>query len=213
MEQDKDQASLLFAFLKKNLFIISLLSISFLFIVVGLIQYFKPQNEVKIEFTKSEDSRAVAGEKSTETKIMVDVSGAVSSPGVYLLAEGARLQDALIAAGGLSQNSDREYVAKRLNLAQKLSDGAKLYIPAVDETPITGNSLSSNSNVTVNTQGEAVNINSASQAQLESLPKIGPVTAKKIIDGRPYNNTNDLVDKKAVSQKIYDEIKDLISAF
>ena len=58
--------------------------------------------------------------------------------------------------------------------------------------------------------GDKVNINNASQKELESLPGIGPVTARKIIESRPYSSAEELVEKKIVSQKMLDEIKSLI---
>ena len=140
-------------------------------------------------------------------KVSVDVSGAVANPGVYKLDEGLRVEDAIIAAGGFKENANKEYISKYLNMAQKLSDGSKIYIPKEGET------------ATANTQGALVvgsavsaqvNINSAPQPELEALPGIGPVTASKIISDRPYQKIEDLLDKKIVNKSTFEKIKDSI---
>jgi competence protein ComEA len=118
----------------------------------------------------------------------------------------ARVHDALVAAGGLTENADR----KAVNLAAKIADGQKIYIPAIGESPVQvlGSTVSGSSG----TDGSGlVSVNNASQSELESLPGIGPVTSQKIIDGRPYSSIEDLVSKKVVGQKTYDKIISLIS--
>jgi competence protein ComEA len=147
----------------------------------------------------------------------VDVEGQVQKPGVYKVSDGARLQDALIAAGGMSSIADREYISKHLNLAQKVVDGGKIYIPGIDEkTTDTPVSIDSDSNISsTNTLGDnsgLININSSSAEQLDTLPKVGAVTAQKIISGRPYISTDELVSKKILGQKTYDGLKDKITA-
>lgn len=147
---------------------------------------------------------------SDRSNIFVDVEGAVLKPGVYKLTAEARIQDALIAAGGLSQEADREYVAKMINLAAKISDGAKIYVPKVGESSTS--SIGSAGGVAGSVAG-LININMASQSELESLPGIGPVTATKIIDNRPYSSIDDLLTKKIVGQKVFGEIKEKISVY
>ncbi len=145
---------------------------------------------------------------ATPKPIKVDISGAVQKPGVYDLKEGARVEDAITAGGGFLDRVNQEYVAKNLNLASKLTDGTKLYIPFEGETVSanTGNSGSSG----VGTSG-MVNINTASDSELDSLPGIGQVTAAKIIQNRPYAEVEDLLNKKVVSKSVYDKIKDRIT--
>lgn len=112
----------------------------------------------------------------------------------------------MIAAGGLSARADREWVAKNLNLAMKLTDGAKVYVPAFGENagaPGSSEALVSGT----------ININTGSASELDGLPGVGPVTAQKIIDNRPYSSVQDLLSKKAVNQKVFDNIKDKISVF
>lgn len=106
-----------------------------------------------------------------------------------------------------SANSD--YLAKNINLAQKISDGMKIYIPSGTETvPI----QTSSSQTSVNsTQPALMNINTASLADLDKLPGIGVVTAQKIIDSRPYLGLEELVTKKAVGRSVYEKIEGMIT--
>lgn len=155
-------------------------------------------NKPKVEYPKES---IVSGIK----QISVDVSGAVVNPGVYQLEENSRVEDAVLSAGGLAENANGEYVSKYLNMALKLSDGMKIYIPMAGETYSGGSSVAG-----VKTQ---VNINTGTQAELEALSGIGPVTASKIISGRPYSKIEDLLTLKIVSKKVFDQIKDSISVY
>src|SRR5258708_7771435 len=65
--------------------------------------------------------------------ISVDISGAVKNPGVYQLKDGSRIEDSIKIAGGFADNANQEYISKYLNLAQKLSDGSKVYVPIEGE--------------------------------------------------------------------------------
>lgn len=156
-----------------------------------------------IEFS-SETTATAAGAQTQE--IWVDVAGAVVSPGVYRLSYGSRVENAIAAAGGLSSDADREAIARAVNRAAKLSDGAKLFIPKTGGVQTGGTASKTRATATV-----GVSVNSASQSELETLSGIGPVTAKKIIDGRPYLTLEELVSKKALSQSLFDKLKDQIT--
>ena len=144
--------------------------------------------------------------------------GEVQKPGVYKLPKDSRIEDALITAGGISINADRDWVERTLNRAAKVSDGLKIYIPPVDNQSVgssANNSLgyqSASSVFSVNT-GSLININSGSQGELESLPGIGPVYAQSIIDHRPYSNIEELVTKGALKKNVYEKIKELVSVY
>ncbi len=138
--------------------------------------------------------------------IYIDISGAVNKPGVYQVGANTRVGEALAKAGGISPEANLDWVAKNLNQASPVKDGMKLYIPRTTEVPTSQNTASEKTS-------ENLNINSASSSELEALPGIGPVTAGKIISGRPYQTVEDLVSKKIVSQKVYDQIKNLVSAW
>lgn len=157
---------------------------------------------------KSEQKTTAAVSAKTEATtfsrkvIKVDIEGAVERPGVYEVTNDSRIQDVLITAGGLGAKADRTYVSKVINLAQLVYDGQKIFIPEVN----TLSDLSNPSNLS-----NLINLNTASEAQLDTLPGIGPVTAKKIIAGRPYQTVSELLAKHLVSASIYEKIKDLIS--
>ncbi len=140
-------------------------------------------------------------------KIKVDISGAVSNPGVYSLESYSRVEDGVKIAGGFSASASAEYISKSLNLSQKLSDGQKIYIPfevePFDFAQVRGVGV-------VGEIREKIGINNGSQSQLESLPGVGPATATKIMAGRPYQTLEELRTKKAVSKAVFDKIKDLV---
>ena len=143
--------------------------------------------------------------KNSELK--VDISGAISNPGVHILPPDARIEDAIKSAGGFSASASANYISKSLNLSQKLSDGQKIYIPFEGES----GPVQSGGGEVAGAQTNIIGINSGSESQLDSLPGIGPVTAKKIISNRPYQTLDDLVTKKAVGKALFEKIKDLIN--
>lgn len=148
---------------------------------------------------------AQKGESSSQ--IMVDIAGAVNKPGVYNLASNARVSDAIEKAGGFSNSADKTWLAQNLNLAAKITDGQKIYVPVVGEV-----GKSNTGSVSGETSGK-INVNTASSSELDTLPGIGPVTAQKIISGRPYNSTDELLSKKAVGASTFEKIKDKISTY
>lgn len=196
--------------LRENILVSALFIIGMMLLSVGLIQFFLSSSKTNdIEF-QSGQTIADASESSRLKNIVVDVSGAVARPGVYSFQDNSRIQDALIAAGGLSAQADREYVAKSINLAALLKDGIKIYIPKVGENvqqiqSSTSNLPSDQSSIS------GISVNNASSQELDSLPGIGSVTAQKIINGRPYSSIEELQTRKIVSSKVFDEIKDKIS--
>ncbi|HLD24503.1 MAG TPA: ComEA family DNA-binding protein [Patescibacteria group bacterium] len=177
--------------------------VSFLFIALSLTIFIKSYQRVApITFSSDTEQSSVAGEIAP-TQITVDIEGAVVNPGVYELAVGSRVDDGIEAAGGFTKDADTEAISRSMNRAAKLSDGAKLYIPRVGETETSSvSSPSSPSSLST-----LININSASQSELEALSGVGPVTAGKIIGGRPYMRLEELVEKKAMSQSLFEKLK------
>lgn len=172
-------------------------------------------------------SRAPAGQPivlqpaPTKVPVAVHVIGAVPRPGLYEFAEGARVQDAIDAAGGLLASANVDAV----NLAALLTDGQQLNIPYKDgevpteapaepELPSSSNSEDENSSNSVNT--DLININTATLEELDSLPGIGPTIAQRIIDYRtdngPFTTIDEIMDVPGVGPSTFDEIKDLITA-
>lgn len=167
--------------------------------MAGGIIYNSIQSNRKVSILgKSTDEVAsVAGEISGR-RIQVEASGAVEKPGVYDMPYDSRVKDVLIIAGGLVSKADRNYISKNINLAQRVVDGGKIYFPYVGESGQT-------------TVGGLININLATATELDSLPSVGPVTAGKIITGRPYQDISELVSKKVVSSSVFQKIKDKIA--
>ena len=187
--------------------------ILFIYGLIALLGSASNKNDLTFESAKSASDSA----KTNAQNIIVDVEGAVVKPGIYSLNQGSRVQDALILALGLSEKADRNWVEKNLNLAAKLSDGVKIYIPRLGETnpPVGGSSMdvvkgvSSGTDVIDSTA--LININNASAGELDTLPGVGPVTAQKIIDNRPYTAIDELLSKKSVNSKVFSQIKDKVS--
>jgi competence protein ComEA len=181
----------------------------FLYGLIALLGSLSKPQDISFKSGATENSTDSAKPQNT---IQVDIEGAVVAPGVYKLAVNSIVQDVLVSSRGLSADADRSWVAKSLNLAAKLYDGAKVYIPKVGEagqilvSPLGG----TNPNGSVQ---NLININTASSDSLDSLPGVGPATVTKIVNGRPYSNSNELLDKKVVSSKVFDEIKDKISVY
>lgn len=170
------------------------------------------------------------GEKQSEVgfdhdlveDIFVDISGAVISPGVYKLSYGSRVTDLLRVSGGLVDNVSVEWVSKNLNLSEKLSDSQKVYIPfdwevqdyvtyKISPLIALGESTSSESTSNNGDTDSLINVNLASQDELESLPGIGEVTAGRIIDNRPYLDMENLIDKASISSITSEKIKNLVT--
>ena len=158
----------------------------------------KPEAE-KIEIIESESEIGT-------TVILVDVGGAVIKPGIYELGPEARVNDALILAGGLTKDADRDWISQNVNLAAKLTDGAKIYLPFLGETVKDSPSQGKGESFS-----EKININTASLSELDALWGIGSVTGQKIIDNRPYAKIEELLEKKIVKTNVYDAIKDKIT--
>jgi competence protein ComEA len=117
--------------------------------------------------------------------ITVDISGAVKTPGVYHFEKDSRVEDAVREAGGFNEQVHKQFVSKSLNLATKLTDGQKIYIPfegelaSVAPTAILAAATSTGSNPTSQSSSATINLNTSSQSELESLNGVGPVTASK----------------------------------
>jgi len=184
----------------RNLIPILLGTVGLLLLLVGVYQIFdnKKSSEPTIQFEENTPTPEVL-------EIVVDVEGAVMQPGVYKLTTDKRMVDALAAAGGLSSDADRNWVEKNINLAGKLTDGLKIYIPRDGEEVLSENDGGA-------TAVSVININLASISDLETLPGVGEVTAQKIVDGRPYTTIEELLEKKIVGSATFEKIKAKIAA-
>lgn len=150
-------------------------------------------------------------------EIVVDVAGAVAKPGLYHLGTGARVGDAIDAAGGFGPRVDVDRVGRELNLAATLQDGDQVRVPSRDDpatTPGGGGGGVGGSGGGGSGGGGLVNLNSATQAELEELPGIGPVTAEKIIAAReaaPFRAVDELRERGLVGEKTFEDIRALVT--
>jgi len=130
--------------------------------------------------------------------IYVDMDGAVVNPGVYGLIEGSRVIDAINMAGGLTEKA----FTQNLNKARKLVDGEKIFINEEGEA------------ADVFIDDKLININTASEDSLMSLPGIGEVYAKRIIEYRNakrFNSIEEIKNIQGIGDKTFDKLKDLIT--
>ena len=152
-------------------------------------------------FDSSDDST----KDDSNTDIYVHICGAVINPGVYQVPVGTRVYQALELAGG---SSDDAYLSG-INLADKLADGQKVYIPSEGENA--EGILSTDSG---DVQSVMININTASEAELMTLPGIGQSRAKDIINYRVKNglfeSIDDIMKVSGIKEAAFEKIKDLI---
>ena len=143
-------------------------------------------------------------------EIVIDVAGAVVKPGLYRLATGARVGDAIDAAGGFSPRVDVERVGRELNLAATLADGAQVRVPSRDDHTGGGTGAGASPGTAAAGGGGLVNLNTATEAELDTLSGIGPVTAGKIIESRataPFKTVDELRERGLVGEKTFEKIR------
>ena len=170
--------------------------------------------EREAEDAPSDDAVGSSKKSSSAAEVYIDVDGAVASPGVYRLKEGARVSQAIDAAGGLTAEAD----VTGLNRASKVTDGQKIYVPTVGEQQaVTAGDGADGSAAAVSGAGASsglVNINTASAAELQTLSGIGPSMAQSIIDERTQNgafaSVDDLMRVSGIGEKKLSKIKDCI---
>jgi competence protein ComEA len=152
------------------------------------------------------------GAASSAAQVVVDVSGAVAHPGIYRLPPGARVADALTAAGGYGPRVD-VLAAGRLNLAEPLRDGEQVLVPSRDDGS-TATPPSAASGGGSPAASGPVDLNHATEAALDALPGIGPVTVRKIVDSRTaaaFTAVEDLRTRKLVSEATFAKLTGLVT--
>jgi len=156
-----------------------------------------PAEEVSIDVTPT-------GVVTTTADLYVHVSGAVRSPGLYVLPTGSRVVDAVAAAGGFADDADRSAV----NLARVISDGEQLPVPRV------GESMEQSSGAQTAADSR-VNLNTADAAELEELPRIGPALAERIVawrdDNGRFTSVDDLLAVPGIGDKMLASLRDLVT--
>jgi competence protein ComEA len=192
--------------------------------VAALLWASTPQPQLVLE--PGRDQLVAAGESTASAdqpvasvptaELIVDVEGAVLRPGLHRLPSGSRVGDAIAAAGGYGPQVDIRAAAERLNLAERLIDGAKVHVPARGDPtpPAFGGGTGEPGAAVDGGSGGLIEINSASQAQLETLPGIGPVTAGKIIAAREearFATVDELLSRKVVGPATFEKIRALVT--
>ncbi|HMG26291.1 MAG TPA: helix-hairpin-helix domain-containing protein [Acidimicrobiia bacterium] len=163
--------------------------------------------------TGSSATSGSAGAAKKGERVTVHVAGAVAKPGVYDLATGARVIDAIEAAGGGVPDAD----LNRLNLAAKVVDGQRVLVQRVGEAAPAGPSAGGSSGTGGGTADPSglVSLNSATQPELEALPGIGPTLAEAIIAERErrggFRSVNELRDVRGIGEKRFADLKDKVT--
>lgn len=180
-------------------------------------------NSEEESLMNSQDEEELQNNNSEDNKILIHISGCVKNNTVVSLPEGSRINDAIEAAGGLTNDAD----LTNINLAYILEDGEKIYIPKKGEE-FTEESYSSavssetssvktgiSSSTISSSKTTKININKATQTELETIPGIGPSTALKIIDYREengkFNSIEDIKNVSGIGDAKYEKMKDYIT--
>ena len=143
----------------------------------------------------------------TPRPLRVYVSGAVTHADVYELPAESIVKDAIEAAGGATSEADLD----RINLALSVADGQHIYVPKLGEESPPISPPTEPSDIASGKAGSKININTASQSEIESLPGIGPSKAQGIIENRPYNSIEEIKKVPGIGEATFQQIKDLIT--
>ena len=228
--------------LDKDYIIIGIIIISviiFMVLNIGKVKEFEEKEttgNIEKNITVSEENKDNKEKEGNEedkkenilstTGIFVHIDGYVNNPGVYQIKENERINVLIEKAGGLKNG----YSIKNINLAAKLSDGDKVYIPSIEEEKIIGNQ---NNNISVNTVGKhtnngnnsnnnvsitknnKININTANVSELKQITGIGESTANKIIDYRQnvgkFKKIEDIKEVKGIGESKFESLKNKIT--
>lgn len=184
-------------------------------IIIGLV--FSNQKSAQTENTDEwllemqSESESIFQEPEEQEPVfwVVDVKGAVTNPGIYEVAKNMRVQNAIDLAGGLLQNAETRHI----NFAQHVTDQMLLYIPVVGEEIVDIPYTQSNSPVEEGTS--KININTATDLELQALPGIGEKKALQIINYRTENGSfstiEELMEVSGIGQKTFDTLKESIT--
>ena len=170
----------------------------------------KVQTEVTTVPKDSTDEKEDGNQKEEVVEqdlITVDVKGAVKTPGIYDLPVGSRINDAVQKAGGLTDNADN----KSINLAQRISDEALVYVPTKEEAT----SQEMPSSASNNKENKKVNLNKASLEELKQVKGLGAKRAQDIIDHRESNgkfkSVDDLKKVSGIGAKTIEKLKEYVT--
>ena len=193
-------------------------------VAIGITYLIYSKNQTTDDIVLEDDiliSNETSKQESTEDIVIIHITGSVKNPGIVKLKEGSRVEDAIGAAGGLTENAD----ITRVNLAYILEDGTKIKIPdAQDENigdediiedGIGENIVVTDDKTSDNKNNSRVNINKATEAELQTLPGIGASLASRIIEYRNQNGKfvvkEDLKNVSGIGESKYYNIEELIT--
>jgi competence protein ComEA len=168
----------------------------------------------------SADDVVGGGTVAAGSDVVVEIVGAVLRPGVFRLPSGSRVGDLIGAAGGYGPRVDTARAEQELNLAATLRDGDQVRVPSRDDATAgatgepTGAAGGDGSTGGTGSAGATVDINTATQAQLEELPGIGPATAQKIIAARqeaPFAAVEELRTRGVLGEKTFEKLRELVT--
>ena len=195
-------------------------------VAIGMIYFIYNKNQIRSDIDlESEILISNTSENKTnvelqEDLVIIHITGSVKNPGIVKLKDGSRIEDAIEAAGGLTENAD----ITNVNLAYVLDDGVKIRIPSItdekngDEQILeegSGENIIEETNMTLGASTKEVNINKATETELQSLPGIGASLASRIIEYRNQNGKfstiEDIKNVNGIGDSKYDNIKDFIT--
>jgi competence protein ComEA len=180
--------------------------------------------EVKLE-DHPIDSETNVSLPISECSITVDIAGAVNKPGVYCFKDGSKIVDVVKKAEGFDKGVAYKYVSMKINLSELITDHQKIYIPFQEDVyceikniQYVNNQESSSqqtgeTNNTSDSTQTCINLNTATKDQLTTLSGIGESTAQKIIDARPFEKPEDILNVSGIGESTYDKFKDDICVY
>ena len=194
-------------------------------VAIGIMYFIYNKNQVKEDINIENEilvNNVITNENNTnDDLVIIHITGSVKNPGIVKLKEGSRIEDAIEAAGGLTENAD----ITKVNLAYVVEDGTKIKIPSASEEDIGDEDIidsKSGDNIIIeenavpsNNSTQTININKATEKEFETLPGIGPSLASKIIEYRNQNgkfeSIEDIKNVNGIGDNKYEKIKDLIT--
>jgi competence protein ComEA len=189
-------------------------ALALLALAVAAVFVLRPSGGAAPEVTLPTAGGAADPATTTTTEapaVVAHAAGAVQAPGVYRLEPGARAGDLVAAAGGAAQDADLQ----RLNLAAPVADGEQLYVPRIGEVAAPVPAAPAGGGAAAAGSDGPVDLNTATAAELEELPGVGPAIAEAILDERErrgrFDTVEDLLDVRGIGDARLEQLRDLVT--